>query len=107
MIRRPPRSTLFPYTTLFRSAAVRYKLAQRNPGARIWPNHHDQEQEFGVELHTVARYVGVERAPVWVLERKRWSNQSEPGGGLRRGVRAHGPHSGFTGYGLSAGLVRW
>src|SRR2546422_8331778 len=23
MIRRPPRSTLFPYTTLFRSAAVR------------------------------------------------------------------------------------
>src|SRR5256886_6341864 len=28
MIRRPPRSTLFPYTTLFRSAAgVRYLLA--------------------------------------------------------------------------------
>src|SRR3712207_8236256 len=24
MIRRPPRSTLFPYTTLFRSKAVRY-----------------------------------------------------------------------------------
>src|SRR5256885_9583232 len=24
MIRRPPRSTLFPYTTLFRSAAVRH-----------------------------------------------------------------------------------
>src|SRR2546426_2741066 len=23
MIRRPPRSTLFPYTTLFRSAAIR------------------------------------------------------------------------------------
>src|SRR3712207_7325281 len=26
MIRRPPRSTLFPYTTLFRSQAVRHKL---------------------------------------------------------------------------------
>src|SRR5256885_13333611 len=26
MIRRPPRSTLFPYTTLFRSLAVREKL---------------------------------------------------------------------------------
>src|SRR3712207_7365901 len=25
MIRRPPRSTLFPYTTLFRSAAAPYK----------------------------------------------------------------------------------
>src|SRR5258706_8779696 len=27
MIRRPPRSTLFPYTTLFRSAVARFKLA--------------------------------------------------------------------------------
>src|SRR2546429_9754441 len=29
MIRRPPRSTLFPYTTLFRSNAL--------PGAGAWP----------------------------------------------------------------------
>src|SRR3712207_8033386 len=28
MIRRPPRSTLFPYTTLFRSARLRVLLAQ-------------------------------------------------------------------------------
>src|SRR2546430_5162839 len=28
MIRRPPRSTLFPYTTLFRSGAVRYLQTQ-------------------------------------------------------------------------------
>src|SRR5690349_23781587 len=27
MIRRPPRSTLFPYTTLFRSAPTNYKKA--------------------------------------------------------------------------------
>src|SRR5258708_24716786 len=27
MIRRPPRSTLFPYTTLFRSHAVRHRRA--------------------------------------------------------------------------------
>src|SRR2546429_6935723 len=27
MIRRPPRSTLFPYTTLFRSAATRFGFA--------------------------------------------------------------------------------
>src|SRR3712207_8934939 len=26
MIRRPPRSTLFPYTTLFRSHALRHRL---------------------------------------------------------------------------------
>src|SRR5258708_11482871 len=31
MIRRPPRSTLFPYTTLFRSAGTRRnKLAKKN-----------------------------------------------------------------------------
>src|SRR2546421_4546255 len=31
MIRRPPRSTLFPYTTLFRSASARRR---GNPGPR-------------------------------------------------------------------------
>src|SRR2546430_11566585 len=30
MIRRPPRSTLFPYTTLFRSAAVALPVASRS-----------------------------------------------------------------------------
>src|SRR2546427_4873696 len=40
MIRRPPRSTLFPYTTLFRSRPVLsagqhpLKLARRSPGIR-------------------------------------------------------------------------
>src|SRR3712207_6972144 len=31
MIRRPPRSTLFPYTTLFRSRLHRPSLASRDP----------------------------------------------------------------------------
>src|SRR2546426_1812886 len=30
MIRRPPRSTLFPYTTLFRSASERPEAARRH-----------------------------------------------------------------------------
>src|SRR5687768_17722564 len=34
MIRRPPRSTLFPYTTLFRSAR-----GQQRVGARRQPRH--------------------------------------------------------------------
>src|SRR5947209_13267463 len=29
MIRRPPRSTLFPYTTLFRSRVVRHRAHER------------------------------------------------------------------------------
>src|SRR2546422_5489181 len=34
MIRRPPRSTLFPYTTLFRSPGVTLTLTERRTGAR-------------------------------------------------------------------------
>src|SRR3712207_7341291 len=34
MIRRPPRSTLFPYTTLFRSARLRGLLGRRRAHAR-------------------------------------------------------------------------
>src|SRR3712207_9405859 len=35
MIRRPPRSTLFPYTTLFRSTGQRTPDGRR----RSWPHH--------------------------------------------------------------------
>src|SRR3712207_9257427 len=31
MIRRPPRSTLFPYTTLFRSRSTAFGLEKRRP----------------------------------------------------------------------------
>src|SRR3712207_7198461 len=34
MIRRPPRSTLFPYTTLFRSARAAFRLAAWARGRR-------------------------------------------------------------------------
>src|SRR2546422_6330111 len=33
MIRRPPRSTLFPYTTLFRSLAPQVEGQDRHPGS--------------------------------------------------------------------------
>src|SRR3712207_8214545 len=35
MIRRPPRSTLFPYTTLFRSEALSRSASDRAPNARV------------------------------------------------------------------------
>src|SRR2546430_12383181 len=37
MIRRPPRSTLFPYTTLFRSSPWRRPSPRRRRSARGWP----------------------------------------------------------------------
>src|SRR5256886_13835789 len=37
MIRRPPRSTLFPYTTLFRSLSVALSVGSRPPGVTWHP----------------------------------------------------------------------
>src|SRR3712207_7002207 len=37
MIRRPPRSTLFPYTTLFRSdGRLERRLPEQHPGDGFW-----------------------------------------------------------------------
>src|SRR5258708_30623751 len=37
MIRRPPRSTLFPYTTLFRSLAILHELRGKYPaGSEVY-----------------------------------------------------------------------
>src|SRR3712207_3599574 len=51
MIRRPPRSTLFPYTTLFRSRVLMASLDTRRPAA--------MEQ-----LAVLGRQVGVETLPI-------------------------------------------
>src|SRR2546422_11451896 len=47
MIRRPPRSTLFPYTTLFRSRGGRLGLKQRGRAEHQAGQHN--EDEFCVE----------------------------------------------------------
>src|SRR2546423_10250461 len=57
MIRRPPRSTLFPYTTLFRSREL----------PRVWPERHlvdllgpfvvDRSEEHTSELQSLAYLV--------------------------------------------------
>src|SRR3712207_8108859 len=44
MIRRPPRSTLFPYTTLFRSMRPSYQVLY-NKNADVVVNGHDHDYE--------------------------------------------------------------
>src|SRR2546426_7929228 len=55
MIRRPPRSTLFPYTTLFRSLD-RDTLALAHRGFLL--QDFDRERPVVVESHTVPAIVG-------------------------------------------------
>src|SRR3712207_8695748 len=52
MIRRPPRSTLFPYTTLFRSVRCR----GHRPGGDVLPLHHGGAQ--GSVCHVSHRSAG-------------------------------------------------
>src|SRR3712207_7007393 len=71
MIRRPPRSTLFPYTTLFRShvnvtanptaAWVWRQIIEATPwGAK--PRHllHDRDAVFGRDFRQRARRLGID-----------------------------------------------
>src|SRR4051794_36516731 len=58
MIRRPPRSTLFPYTTLFRSAVRHQEVLRRMRVADVFCQHSIVDPETGDE----------EGLPVAILE---------------------------------------
>src|SRR2546430_12587598 len=62
MIRRPPRSTLFPYTTLFRSPQ---EVDQVDPSRSVQPRIERVrgDRERPVQLATEGRW------PIWVQER--------------------------------------
>src|SRR3712207_4198747 len=47
MIRRPPRSTLFPYTTLFRSEQEYEQGAEQDFGGKDTPLRDKLQQEYG------------------------------------------------------------
>src|SRR5256884_4250401 len=68
MIRRPPRSTLFPYTTLFRSLPIedvvraffiqfraRQRILSVGPGLRFGERSEEHTSELQSRLHLVCR----------------------------------------------------
>src|SRR3712207_2591312 len=74
MIRRPPRSTLFPYTTLFRSDVpdVRVVVIVRDPVDRAWSNWvHlradglEPEADFAAAVRLEERRTADGWAPFW------------------------------------------
>src|SRR2546429_1684198 len=48
MIRRPPRSTLFPYTTLFRSQTIELSLLRERLPDMLERDVHDRMKTYGV-----------------------------------------------------------
>src|SRR5260370_5098436 len=52
MIRRPPRSTLFPYTTLFRSASGDVRDQFRNVDVGVYPTSRTRSEEHTSELQS-------------------------------------------------------
>src|SRR5688572_32531800 len=87
MIRRPPRSTLFPYTTLFRSSAATKSglMALRSPSARQ-PNHRVRSEEHTSELQSQSNLVCR-----LLLEKKKTYRLHQPPGGRPTDHQAH-PH---------------
>src|SRR2546430_3250256 len=101
MIRRPPRSTLFPYTTLFRSCE---RLAAQSAGqrghaqdpiahceladvegigrglARFWHDVQDRKSTRLNSSHSQISYA------VFCLKKKTCCVQSSPSSGCRRGL---------------------
>src|SRR2546430_6740223 len=72
MIRRPPRSTLFPYTTLFRSGVRTWRGRDRGvSGGDRGRSPHHRRAGGGVAVHLSAR------APVQIGERQRLHQRSE------------------------------
>src|SRR2546422_2594282 len=81
MIRRPPRSTLFPYTTLFRSMALVLGIAgprRRYPvGDRRW-QHADRDRK-STRLNSSHGYISY---AVFCLKKKKKARVYQPAAAL-------------------------
>src|SRR3712207_6969879 len=58
MIRRPPRSTLFPYTTLFRSTGSGRALVVVGSSLSCWPGPPSESEMIGTSVWTLLTPMG-------------------------------------------------
>src|SRR5258708_12040501 len=90
MIRRPPRSTLFPYTTLFRSATLFHRILKLGPRREVIRNFdlfdlglvYDRSEEHTSELqspdHLVCRLLLEKKKTTTKAQHKNWYSSALP-----------------------------
>src|SRR5260370_15174036 len=83
MIRRPPRSTLFPYTTLFRSYIANTGLFRSNDGGKAFERlnaPHGDHHGLWIDPHRPNRIIHVNDvgATISIDSGKNWSTQKNP-----------------------------
>src|ERR1041384_8482342 len=83
MIRRPPRSTLFPYTTLFRSPSSASPPIVNLSTARRWRRSRPRSEEHTSELQSLAYLV------CRLLLEKKIKHPPRPTQGRARQSRVH------------------
>src|SRR2546422_2279713 len=92
MIRRPPRSTLFPYTTLFRSPPLRASVAPRCLNGILAFRRGFADRFLVTRLPTlVARRFPPPIGVPYARPDGYGSVSRRPAGGVWRQQRAHGP----------------
>src|SRR2546422_7574412 len=84
MIRRPPRSTLFPYTTLFRSGSARTGVAVSDPTGTVARPLEIVEPVLRSEEHTSELQSRLHLVCRLLLEKKKRTPESIPPGVARR-----------------------
>src|SRR5688572_32047817 len=63
MIRRPPRSTLFPYTTLFRSYQISAMgISTRTKWASVYPQFHVRNDGSHESMHKMSEGSGLDES---------------------------------------------
>src|SRR2546425_11517710 len=94
MIRRPPRSTLFPYTTLFRSRA---RLLEQRLGLRGGRERRHWFPQTGGSLGAERRMAGIEHdgaapeGPLWIDLRRAADLEQQVPPVEARAVAPHAP----------------
>src|SRR2546422_4437346 len=78
MIRRPPRSTLFPYTTLFRSGCARPRRRDRVIDCHVHLAALRTEENGRSEEHTSELQSRLHLVCRLLLEKKKKNTRSEP-----------------------------